>query len=135
MVTFMCGPNIRWRCKRLKLAIREAERKNLLGHAICGSNFDLNIQIRLGAGAFVCGEETALIESIEGRRGIPRPRPPYPAEKGLWGCPTLINNVETYANVPLIIAARPRMVCQLWARKKAKAPRSLPSPAKSSIPA
>jgi bidirectional [NiFe] hydrogenase diaphorase subunit len=89
--------------KRLKLAIREAERKNLLGHAICGSSFDLNIQIRLGAGAFVCGEETALIESVEGRRGIPRPRPPYPAEKGLWGCPTLINNVETYANVPPII--------------------------------
>ncbi len=89
--------------KRLKLAIREAERKNLLGHAICGSSFDLNIQIRLGAGAFVCGEETALIESVEGRRGIPRPRPPYPAEKGLWGCPTLINNVETYANVAPII--------------------------------
>jgi bidirectional [NiFe] hydrogenase diaphorase subunit len=89
--------------KRLKLAIREAERKNLLGHAICGGAFNLNLQIRLGAGAFVCGEETALIESIEGRRGIPRPRPPYPAEKGLWGCPTLINNVETYANIPLII--------------------------------
>jgi bidirectional [NiFe] hydrogenase diaphorase subunit len=89
--------------KRLKLAIREAQRKNLLGHAICGAAFDLNLQIRLGAGAFVCGEETALIESIEGRRGLPRPRPPYPAEKGLWGCPTLINNVETYANIPLII--------------------------------
>jgi bidirectional [NiFe] hydrogenase diaphorase subunit len=89
--------------KRLKLAIHEAERKKLLGHAICGGAFDLNLQVRLGAGAFVCGEETALIESIEGRRGIPRPRPPYPAEKGLWGCPTLINNVETYANIPLII--------------------------------
>ncbi len=89
--------------KRLKLAIRDAERKKLLGHAICGAAFDLNLQIRLGAGAFVCGEETALIESIQGRRGIPRPRPPYPAEKGLWGCPTLINNVETYANIPLII--------------------------------
>ncbi|MGD9947560.1 MAG: NADH-ubiquinone oxidoreductase-F iron-sulfur binding region domain-containing protein [Desulfobulbus sp.] len=93
--------------KRLKLAIREAERKNLLGHALCGSSFDLTIQIRLGAGAFVCGEETALIESVEGRRGIPRPRPPYPAEKGLWGCPTLINNVETYANIPLIIERGP----------------------------
>ncbi len=93
--------------QRLKLAIREAEHRNLLGHAICGAAFDLNIQIRLGAGAFVCGEETALIESIEGRRGIPRPRPPYPAEKGLWGCPTLINNVETYANIPLIINRGP----------------------------
>jgi bidirectional [NiFe] hydrogenase diaphorase subunit len=89
--------------KRLKLAIREAERKNLLGHAICGGAFNLNLQIRLGAGAFVCGEETALLESIEGRRGLPRPRPPYPAEKGLWGSPTLINNVETFANIPSII--------------------------------
>ena len=89
--------------KRLKLAIRAAEQKNLLGSAICGSAFDLSLQIRLGAGAFVCGEETALIASIEGNRGIPRPRPPYPAEKGLWGLPTLINNVETYANIPLII--------------------------------
>ncbi|MBV5318458.1 MAG: SLBB domain-containing protein [Desulfobulbaceae bacterium] len=89
--------------KRLKLAIREAKRHNLLGHAICGAAFDLNLEIRLGAGAFVCGEETALIESIEGRRGIPRPRPPYPAEHGLWGHPTLINNVETFANIPLII--------------------------------
>ena len=89
--------------KRLKLAIREAERKNLLGHAICGGAFNLNLQIRLGAGAFVCGEETALLESIEGRRGLPRPRPPYPAEKGLWGSPTLINNVETFANIPPII--------------------------------
>lgn len=89
--------------KRLRLAIREAERSNLLGRAICGSGFDLTLQIRLGAGAFVCGEETALIESVEGRRGIPRPRPPYPAEKGLWGCPTLINNVETYANIPPIV--------------------------------
>jgi bidirectional [NiFe] hydrogenase diaphorase subunit len=103
--------------QRLKLAIRQAERKNLLGHAICDSNFDLNIQIRLGAGAFVCGEETALIESIEGRRGIPRPRPPYPAEKGLWGCPTLINNVETYANVPLIIERGPEWFASLGTEK------------------
>ena len=103
--------------KRLKLAIREAERRKFLGHAICGSNFDLNIQIRLGAGAFVCGEETALIESIEGRRGIPRPRPPYPAEKGLWGCPTLINNVETYANVPPIIERGPEWFAALGTDK------------------
>ena len=90
--------------KRLKLAIREAERHNLLGHAICGGDFELKLEIRLGAGAFVCGEETALIASVEGRRGVPRPRPPYPAEKGLYGLPTLINNVETYANIPLIVS-------------------------------
>lgn len=89
--------------QRLKKAIRQAQRANLLGTAICGSAFNLTIHIRLGAGAFVCGEETALLASIEGGRGVPRPRPPYPAEKGLWGHPTLINNVETYANVPLII--------------------------------
>ncbi|MDR2550443.1 MAG: SLBB domain-containing protein [Desulfobulbus sp.] len=93
--------------KRLRLAIREAERRNLLGHAICGLGFDFTLQLRLGAGAFVCGEETALIESIEGRRGIPRPRPPYPAEKGLWSSPTLINNVETYANIPRIVERGP----------------------------
>jgi bidirectional [NiFe] hydrogenase diaphorase subunit len=103
--------------KRLKLAIREAERTNLLGHGICGSSFDLHIQLRLGAGAFVCGEETALIESIEGRRGIPRPRPPYPAEQGVWGCPTLINNVETYANVPSIIERGPEWFAALGTEK------------------
>lgn len=103
--------------KRLRMAIREAERLHLLGHAIYGSNLDLNIQIRLGAGAFVCGEETALIESVEGRRGIPRPRPPYPAEKGLWGCPTLINNVETYANVPSIITKGPEWFASLGTDK------------------
>ena len=89
--------------QRLKRAMREAEHNNLLGHAICGSGFDLKLEIRLGAGAFVCGEETALIASVEGGRGLPRPRPPYPAERGLHGYPTLINNVETYANIPLIV--------------------------------
>jgi len=89
--------------KRLKAAIRQAERAGLLGANIFGTTFSFGIEIRLGAGAFVCGEETALIASIEGRRGQPRPRPPYPAEYGLWGCPTLINNVETFANVPPII--------------------------------
>ena len=89
--------------QRLKRAMREAEHNNLLGHAICGSGFDLKLEIRLGAGAFVCGEETALIASVEGGRGLPRPRPPYPAERGLHNCPTLINNVETYANIPLIV--------------------------------
>src|SRR5580698_399701 len=89
--------------KRLKTAIRQAERNGLLGANICGTGFNLHIELRLGAGAFVCGEETALIASIEGKRGTPRPRPPYPAMEGLLGQPTLINNVETYANVPPIL--------------------------------
>jgi bidirectional [NiFe] hydrogenase diaphorase subunit len=89
--------------KRLKIAVRQAERLGLLGSNICGTRFSLKVEIRLGAGAFVCGEETALIASIEGKRGTPRPRPPYPAMEGLLGQPTLINNVETYANVPPII--------------------------------
>ncbi len=89
--------------QRLETAIKQAKRKNLLGHTIMGTQFDFDIEIRLGAGAFVCGEETALMASIEGKRGQPRPRPPYPADSGLWGKPTLINNVETYANVAPII--------------------------------
>lgn len=89
--------------KRVKSAIKQAERQNLLGKNICGTPFSFDIDIRVGAGAFVCGEETALIASIEGQRGTPRYRPPYPAEYGLWGFPTLINNVETFANVPPII--------------------------------
>ncbi len=89
--------------KRLKTAIKQAEKAGLLGNEICGTTFNFRIDIRLGAGAFVCGEETALIASIEGNRGTPRPRPPYPAEVGLWGAPTLINNVETYAAIPAII--------------------------------
>jgi bidirectional [NiFe] hydrogenase diaphorase subunit len=89
--------------KNLKTAIRQAERLGLLGSNISGTRFSFHIDIRLGAGAFVCGEETALIASIEGKRGTPRPRPPYPAQEGLWGCPTLINNVETFANVAPIL--------------------------------
>ena len=89
--------------KNLKTAIRQAERMGLLGNNICGTTFSFRVEIRLGAGAFVCGEETALIASVEGKRGTPRPRPPYPAEEGLWGCPTLINNVETFANIAPII--------------------------------
>ena len=89
--------------KRLRTAIKQAEKLGLLGNEICGTTFNFRIDIRLGAGAFVCGEETALIASIEGNRGTPRPRPPYPAEVGLWGAPTLINNVETYAAIPAII--------------------------------
>ena len=89
--------------KRLQLAIKQAKQHGLLGSGIFESPFNFNIDIRIGAGAFVCGEETALMASVEGKRGTPRPRPPFPAESGLWGCPTLINNVETFANVPPII--------------------------------
>ncbi|HVX57584.1 MAG TPA: NuoF family protein, partial [Candidatus Saccharimonadales bacterium] len=88
---------------RLTTALREARRRGLLGNGIGGTTFNFDIEIRLGAGAFVCGEETALLASIEGRRGTPRPRPPFPAVSGLWGKPTLINNVETYANIAPIV--------------------------------
>ncbi len=89
--------------RRLETGIRQAKRLGILGSQIFESNFDFKIDLRIGAGAFVCGEETALLHSIEGQRGVPRPRPPYPAESGLWGSPTLINNVETFANVPAIL--------------------------------
>jgi bidirectional [NiFe] hydrogenase diaphorase subunit len=88
---------------RLEIAIRQAKKLGLLGTGIFDSAMNLRIDLRIGAGAFVCGEETALIESIEGKRGIPQVRPPYPAESGLWDCPTLINNVETFANIAPII--------------------------------
>lgn len=89
--------------KRLAIAISQAREYGLLGKNIMGTDFNFDLEIRLGAGAFVCGEETALIASIEGERGMPRPRPPFPAVKGLFGKPTLLNNVETYANIPQII--------------------------------
>ncbi len=89
--------------QRLQIAIDQARDYGILGKNIFGKNFNFDIEIRLGAGAFVCGEETALLESIEGRRGQPRVKPPYPAVAGLWGKPTLINNVETYANIAQII--------------------------------
>ena len=89
--------------KRLKIAIEQARAEGLLGKNILGSDFSFDCQIRLGAGAFVCGEETALLNSIEGKRGMPRPRPPFPAIKGLWGKPTCVNNVETLACVPYIL--------------------------------
>jgi NADH-quinone oxidoreductase subunit F len=88
---------------RLELALAQARARGLLGRDILGSGFDFDLALRLGAGAFVCGEETALLESIMGRRGEPRPRPPFPASSGLWGKPTVLNNVETLANVPVII--------------------------------
>ena len=89
--------------KRLKIAIEQARAEGMLGKNILGTDFSFDCQIRLGAGAFVCGEETALLNSIEGKRGMPRPRPPFPAVKGLWGKPTCVNNVETLACVPYIL--------------------------------
>ncbi len=93
--------------QRLKIAIQQARDYGILGENIFGTGFNFDIEIRLGAGAFVCGEETALLESIEGKRGQPRVKPPYPAQAGLWGYPTLINNVETYANIAQIILKGP----------------------------
>ena len=93
---------------RLVVSLREARRRGFLGANICGTTFAFDIEIRIGAGAFVCGEETALIASIEGLRGQPRPRPPYPAVSGLWGSPTLINNVESFANIAPIIRNGPQ---------------------------
>ena len=89
--------------ERLDRAIRVARRNRLLGRRILDTEFSLDVEVRIGAGAFVCGEETALLASIEGRRGTPRLRPPYPTERGLWGKPTMINNVETLANIPAIV--------------------------------
>ena len=88
---------------RLQIAIKQAKALGLLGAGIFETPFNFNVDIRIGAGAFVCGEETAFMASVEGKRGTPRPRPPFPAESGLWGCPTLINNVESFANISAII--------------------------------
>ncbi len=93
--------------RRLQIAINQAREYGLLGKNIFGTGFDFDIELRLGAGAFVCGEETALMTSIEGKRGEPRTRPPFPAVKGLFGKPTILNNVETYANIPVIILKGP----------------------------
>ncbi len=102
---------------RLQIAIDQAREIGLLGKDIFGSGFDFDLDIRLGAGAFVCGEETALITSIEGNRGEPRPRPPFPAVKGLWGVPTILNNVETYANIPRIILNGPEWFAGMGTEK------------------
>jgi bidirectional [NiFe] hydrogenase diaphorase subunit len=102
---------------RLTVSLREARRRGFLGSNICGTPFTFDIEIRIGAGAFVCGEETALIASIEGLRGQPRPRPPYPAMSGLWGAPTLINNVETFANVPPILRKGPEWYSSIGTAK------------------
>lgn len=103
--------------KRLQIAIDQAREYGLLGKDIFSSGFDFDIELRLGAGAFVCGEETALMTSIEGRRGEPRPRPPFPALKGLFQKPTILNNVETYANVPRIILNGPEWFASMGTEK------------------
>ncbi len=96
--------------ERLGEAIRQCRAAGLLGRDILGSLVDFDITIKMGAGAFVCGEETAILASIEGGRGMPRPRPPYPAVSGLHGCPTVLNNVETLANVPAVLGQGRRVV-------------------------
>ncbi|GHV84517.1 NADH dehydrogenase [Spirochaetia bacterium] len=103
--------------ERLKIALKQAEDYGLLGKNILGSGFDFDIEIRLGAGAFVCGEETALIKSVEGNRGMPVPKPPFPANKGLWQQPTIINNVETLANIPVITAKGGAWLAKLGTEK------------------
>ena len=99
--------------RRLDIAIHQARKVGLLGKNIFGAGFDFDVEMRLGAGAFVCGEETALINSIMGERGEPRPRPPFPADEGLWGRPTFLSNVETYANIPTIIRKGPEWFAQI----------------------
>jgi bidirectional [NiFe] hydrogenase diaphorase subunit len=103
--------------KRFTAAIRDARRLGFLGSQICNTQFSFDVDVRIGGGAFVCGEETALISSIEGKRGTPRPRPPYPAQSGLWGMPTLINNVETFANIPAILRRGPESFASLGTPK------------------
>ena len=102
---------------RLRIAIKQAREEGVLGKNIFGSNFSFDLDLRLGAGAFVCGEETALLESIEGHRGEPRPRPPFPAVKGLFGKPTIVNNVETLANIPQIILRGPEWFASFGTEK------------------
>ncbi|MDR2951783.1 MAG: NAD(P)H-dependent oxidoreductase subunit E [Treponema sp.] len=103
--------------ERLKIALGQARKYGLIGKNILGSGFDFEIEIRLGAGAFVCGEETALIKSVEGNRGMPVPKPPFPANKGLWQLPTIINNVETLANVPVITSKGGAWLAKLGTEK------------------
>jgi len=102
---------------RLAIAIEHARKLGVIGAGIFGTKFNFDLSIRLGAGAFVCGEETALLASIEGKRGMPKPRPPYPAVKGLWDKPTLINNVETFANIPKILTKGPEWFAAMGTEK------------------
>ena len=116
--------------RSIRSAIQQAEERGYLGHRILGSEFSLRLEVREGAGAFVCGEETALILSLEGQRGMPRLRPPYPAQRGFRGQLTLINNVETLACVPWILRNGPETFAALGTATS-KAPRSSRWPARS----
>ena len=121
--------------RRVKAALAECERRGWLGDRLLGSDYPLRISIKEGAGAFVCGEETALIASVEGRRGMPRLRPPFPAQSGLWGKPTLINNVETLAMVPWIIRHGAEAFAAHRAPRPARARRCSRWQARSAAPA
>ena len=112
--------------QRITTAIEQAREYGLLGEDIFGSDFSLDLEVYQGAGAFVCGEETALMASIEGKRGTPRPRPPFPAQQGLWGRPTILNNVETFANIPQIIVQGGEWYAGIGTARGARGPRSSP---------
>ena len=116
-------------------AVREAYAKGYLGKDILGTGFDLDIVVHAGAGAYICGEETALLDSLEGRRGQPRLKPPFPATAGLYASPTVVNNVETIASVPFIVHGRQRLVPVHGHREEPRARRSTRSPGTSSGPA
>jgi NADH:ubiquinone oxidoreductase subunit F (NADH-binding) len=114
---------------------KQAKQMGLLGAGIFESPFNFNVDLRIGAGAFVCGEETALMASVEGKRGAPRPRPPFPGGSGLFGCPTLLNNVETFANVARHLSQAARSGSRALAPRRARAPKFLRWPARSRTPA
>ena len=121
----MRGPNILWPSSTCKGPLPRLRNMGLLGDRIFGTSFGFRLKIREGAGAFVCGEETALIASIEGKVGEPRPRPPFPAQRGLWDCPTNINNVKTWSHIAPIIAGAPTGMPK-WVRTRPRGPRSFP---------
>ena len=109
--------------RRLNMAVREAKAAGYLGKDILGSGYDLEITVHAGAGAYICGEETALLDSLEGLRGQPRLKPPFPAAAGLYAAPTTVNNVETIASVPFIVQRRARTGSGRWAREKSPGPK------------
>ena len=120
--------------ERLRTALEQAERQGLLGHRIFDTGFDFRIELRIGAGAYVCGEETALIASIEGRRGTPRPRPPYPAQAGLWGLPDAHQQRRDLRQRPAGDPQRRRLAARPSAPRSRRAPRSSPWRGRSSTP-
>ena len=117
-VIFTLEANFLKRVKNFKSSINEAYKKNLIGKNASGTGWDFDIYIHYGAGAYVCGEETALLESLEGKKGLPRIKPPFPALIGLYGCPTIINNVETIAVVPTILRRGGKWFASLGKPKK-----------------